>query len=163
MEAFSFWLPCFLPGAFSLSRQSRSLIHQSYILALSSNRQLTYRLVLSTCCVYWFRWLLCQFSWLIYVLSQVWKSISSRNFASSSFASCSRLSSYCSLFHVFRNDKLTSFFSFYFRVCSSLWFFNSLSSAIVLIYELNFSSKSVLTACASLVIFASSALNFVSK
>ena len=70
--------------------------------------------------------------------------ISSRDFPSSTFASCSRLNSYCCLFPLFWNDKLTSFFSFCFRVCSSLWFFNSLSSAIALIYELNFSSKSVL-------------------
>ena len=46
--------------------------------------------------------------------------ISSRDFASSSFASCSRLNSYCSLFPLFWNDKLTSFFNFCFRVYSSL-------------------------------------------
>ena len=53
-------------------------------------------------------------------------SISCRNFASSSFTSCSRLSSYWSLFPLFRNDIFTFFFSFCFRVCSSLWFFQFL-------------------------------------
>ena len=55
MQAFSFCLPCSPPGAFFLSRQGHSLIRQACIIVLSSNLQLTYQLILSTCCVFAFR------------------------------------------------------------------------------------------------------------
>ena len=111
-------------------------------LANSSNLQPTYRLLLTTCC--FFCILLITTS--IFLVSLHTEPISSRDFASSSFANCSKLDLYRCLFPLFRNDAFTSFFScFCFRVWSSLWFFNLLSSVIVLIYD--FSSKSAPTTC----------------